>query len=353
MDMADGKRAGPDDDPTPVSGAASPGPQEVRQRILELSTSVWAFAALSFALEAGILDEHSTPRTAGQISQRTGIAEGLVNGVLDVLDALGLGSADERGFVASPGLDAVTSGRAKELLTAELRSTRLQTADLMERAACGTITLGGWNYSDPDLLEAQGERSAEPVAPWAERLFPNLEGLSERLSEATASFLDVGTGVGRLTIEMCRHFPNLRVVGIDPFETALTLARRNVAEAGLGRRVELRPERVEDLTDDRCYDLAWVPVMFLPADVAARGLHLVRTALRPSGWAVLGSLAAAGAEIQPAILRLVSHLYGSGGNLSPEQATAMLVAAGYEAVRVLPAIPGVAPRTIIGRRPLE
>ncbi len=91
---------------------------------------------------------------------------------------------------------------------------------------------------------------------------------------------------------------------------------------------------------------------FLPADVAARGLHRVRTALRPGGWAVLGSLAAEGAEIQPALLRLVSLLYGSG-RLLPEHAAAMLAAAGYEDVLVLPAMPGVAPRTIVGRRPVE
>ena len=94
---------------------------EVRQRILELSMSAWAFAALSFALEAGVLDELSTPSTSRQISQRTGIPEDLVNGVLDVLVALGFGAADEHGFVASPGLVAVTSRRAKELLAAELQ----------------------------------------------------------------------------------------------------------------------------------------------------------------------------------------------------------------------------------------
>lgn len=300
----------------------------------------------------GVLDELSTPSAAGQISQRTGIPEGLVNGVLDVLVALGFGSSDEHGFVASPGLVAVASGRAKEMLTADLRSTHLQTADLIERAARGTIALDGWGYSDPDLLEAQGVRSAEPVMPWVERLFPSLEGLSERLREPTARFLDVGAGVGRLTIEMCRHFPNLRVVGIDPFDTALKLAQRNVAEEGFAGRIELRPERVEDLTDDCCYDLAWVPVMFLSAEVAARGLRRVRTALRPGGWAVLGSLAADGGELQPAVLRLVSLLYGSG-HLSPERAAAMLAAAGFESVRVLPAIPGVAPRTTVGRRPVE
>lgn len=330
----------------------APGREEVRQRILELSISVWAFAAVSFALEAGVLDELSTPSTAGQISQRTGIPADLVSSILEVLVALGFGSADEHGFVASPGLAAVTRGPTKELLAADLRSTRLQTAELVGRAARGTIALDGWNYSDPDLLEAQGVRSAEMVVPWVERLFPNLEGLSERLRKPTARFLDVGSGVGRLTIEMCRRFQNLQVVGIDPFETSLTLARRNVAEAGLADRIELRPQRVQDLSDDRCYDLAWVPVMFLPADVAARGLHRVRTALRPGGWAVLGSLAVEGSEIQPAILRLVSLLYGSG-RLSPEHATTMLTAAGFENVLALPAMPGVPQRTIVGRRPVD
>jgi SAM-dependent methyltransferase len=326
--------------------------QEVRQRILKLSTSVWAFAALSFALEAGILDELSTPTTAGQISHRTGIPEELVNGVLDVLVALGLGTADEHDFVASPDLVTVTSGRAKELLAADLRSTRLQTAELVERATRGTIALDGWSYSDPDLLEAQGLHSAQMVIPWVERLFPNLEGLSERLREPTATFLDVGTGVGRLSIEMCRRFPNLRVVGIDPFDTALMLARRNVAEAGLDDRIQLRTERVEGLTDDRCYDLAWVPVLFMAADVAAQGLRRIRTALRPGGWAVLGSLAVDGTEIQPAVLRLVSLLYGSG-RLLPEHAAAMLTAAGFGNVLALPAMPGVAGRTIVGRRPVD
>jgi SAM-dependent methyltransferase len=222
----------------------------------------------------------------------------------------------------------------------------------VESAARGTIALNGWNYSDPEVLEAQGLHSAQMVVPWVERLFPKLEGLSERLSEPTARFLDVGSGVGRLTIEMCRRFSKLRVVGIEPLETALTLARRNVAEARLGDRIELRPERVQELTDERCYDLAWVPVLFMPADVAARGLHRVRTALRTGGWAVLGSMAVEGGEIQPAVLRLVSLRYGSG-RLSPEHAAAMLTAAGFENVLALPAMPGVAQRTIVGRRPVD
>jgi predicted O-methyltransferase YrrM len=193
-------------------------------------------------------------------------------------------------------------------------------------------------------------RSIELVPIWTERLFPALDGLCGALDASTASFLDVGTGVGRLAIAMCEQYPALRVVGLDPFDTALALARRNVADAGLADRIELRPEPVQDLADENCYDLAWVPVQFLTPDVAARGLHRVRAALRPGGWVVLASVAAGGEGLQPAIQRLVGVLFG-GGRLFADHAAEMLRAAAYERIHVLPVAPGVPIRTIVGRRP--
>lgn len=117
----------------------------------------------------------------------------------------------------------------KEIVCADLRATHLLAAELSERFRAGGAAAHGWRYSDPVLLDAWGTHSTEPVAIWAERLFPALEGLPEALQAPTAQFLDVGTGVGHLAIAMCRQFPNLRVVGIDPFETALELARPSPA----------------------------------------------------------------------------------------------------------------------------
>ncbi|MFZ0117953.1 MAG: class I SAM-dependent methyltransferase [Pseudonocardiaceae bacterium] len=338
----------------PAGGASEveivlPGAQE-RQRIFELGTSVWAFSALAGALEGGILDELATPQTPAQISERTGASAALIGAVLDVLVALDLVQVAGGAFVCTSGMSGYTSGRKKEIVCADLRATHLMAAELTARLRAGDASAHGWRYSDPALLQAWGVRSVEPVAVWAERLFPALEGLPEALKASTARFLDVGTGVGHLAIAMCHQFPTLRVVGLDPFETALELARRNVAEAGLGGRIELRPQPVQDLTDENRYDLAWVPVMFLPADVAARGLRRVRAALRPGGWVVLGSLAAEGDGLQPAVLRLVSLLFGSG-RLFPHHAAEMLGAAECESIRVLPAAPGVPIRMLVARRP--
>jgi ubiquinone/menaquinone biosynthesis C-methylase UbiE len=62
----------------------------------------------------------------------------------------------------------------------------------------------------------------------------------------TGSVLDVGTGPGRLVVEIARRRPNLRITGLDLSQTMLALAKRNFARAGL-RGVELRLGDVADL----------------------------------------------------------------------------------------------------------
>jgi predicted O-methyltransferase YrrM len=48
---------------------------------------------------------------------------------------------------------------------------------------------------------------------------------------------------------MCRAFPQIRVVGVDPFDAALAIARENIAREGLAERIELRRSSVEELRD--------------------------------------------------------------------------------------------------------
>lgn len=91
-----------------------------------------------------------------------------------------------------------------------------------------------------------------------------MEGVVERLRAPTASFLDVGSGVGALAIELCRIWPHLRVVGLVPQAVPLAEGQRNVAAAGPGDRIELRAQRVEQMTEHEAFDLAQHRVWALP-----------------------------------------------------------------------------------------
>jgi hypothetical protein len=64
--------------------------------------------------------------------------------------------------------------------------------------------------------------------------------VAELLSAATNPSRLISVGVAALSIAMCRAWPTLPVVGLDPFEPALALARQNVAEAGFQDRIALR-----------------------------------------------------------------------------------------------------------------
>jgi hypothetical protein len=79
----------------------------------------------------------------------------------------------------------------------------------------------------------------------AEHGVPGLSGLAERLSAPSASFLGVGVGVGVIVIEMCRTYPTLRVVGLEPAAAPRREALANIEAAGYSDRIEGHDQRVE------------------------------------------------------------------------------------------------------------
>jgi SAM-dependent methyltransferase len=175
--------------------------------------------------------------------------------------------------------------------------------------------------------------SAGAVAFLERWVFPHAAGIPERL-EGGASFLDVGAGVGGVAIDMCRRFPRLRAVGLEPLEAPLALARANVAAAGLEERLELRQQLVQELDDVDAYDIAWLPLNFLPTAVLAEALERVGRALRPGGLLLLATLGGGGDDLRSAAARLRSVLWG-GDALEPERVVALLEAAGYKDIAVL------------------
>src|SRR4029453_18820673 len=241
--------------------AVDPG-QEARRVIDELSSSVWAFAALTAALEAGLLELLAEPQQLGATRARSGLDPSLAEGILDVLVALGLAHRDGQVVVAGPGLAPLLGSEAKEVLLAQLRSVDLQSRRLIDGARRGGLT-PGWQHTDPELLEAQG-RSGKGAIPAMVQAIRQVPELAARLGQPSASFLDVGGGGGGIAIALCRAFPALRAVGLGPAPAPLSEARANVAAAGLADRIELRQQGVEALQDSEAFDLAYVAQVFIP-----------------------------------------------------------------------------------------
>jgi len=308
----------------------------VREVVAELGEGAWGLAALTAAVETGLVDALAGTGDVALLSERTGLPPVLVERLLDVLVALGLVRREGRGYRAEPGL----AGPGLEPARAELRTTALQAAALVDRARTGSLGRG-WDHTDPLLLQAQGTASAAAAELLAAVVLPQLP--------PEPAFLDVGAGVGALSVALCARHPELRAVALEPQDAPLALARVNVARAGLEDRVVLRRERVEDLTDEAAFDLAWLPLNFLEPDVPPRALAALRRALRPGGRLVLAVLAADRPGLGSALTRLQATLWGSDG-YRPEQIEAMLADAGFAEVRRHPPTPaGV--MALFARRP--
>jgi ubiquinone/menaquinone biosynthesis C-methylase UbiE len=70
--------------------------------------------------------------------------------------------------------------------------------------------------------------------------------LMEMLSQ-NASVLDVGTGPGRLLVELALRRRDLRLIGVDPSEDMVRRGRRHARTAGLEDRIEFQTVPAESL----------------------------------------------------------------------------------------------------------
>ena len=207
---------------------------------------------------------------------------------------------------------------------------------------------GGWVYTDSVVLQSQGQSSGA-VPPLIASVAHTLDGLTDALAREGARILDIGSGVAALSISCCRVWPQASVVGVDPWEPAMKLAAKNVAEAGLEDRITLRAVAVEDITDTDSFDLAWMPAPFLPRSVLGSSVPVVARSLRPGGWLFLGRYAAPKDALLEALADLRT-VRGGGTPLSDDEAVALLERGGLTNVRSVPS-DWIAPiRFVAGQR---
>ena len=205
--------------------------------------------------------------TSSQLASATGTHERYARewleqqAVCGYLDVVADGAAQERRFALAPGVgdalahpDALTTMAplARMLAAAGAQWTRIADG---ARSGEGL----GWREYGVDMRESQADINAPPLRmlladAW---LSSGLPALYRRLDAGEPlRIADVGCGAGWASIGLATRFPNVTVDAYDVDPASIELARRNIDEAGLTRRVRVVGQ---DLTEDAPsaeYDLA-------------------------------------------------------------------------------------------------
>lgn len=123
------------------------------------------------------------------------------------------------------------------------------------------------------------------------------------------SLLDIGCGTATLLIIAKSQHPSSRIVGIDPDEKILRIARRKMSN-GYGLDIELIKAGAEQLPfEDASFDVVVSSLVFhhLPTDIKKQALREIYRVLKPNGRLLLADFGPA-KTILPKILFALARI---------------------------------------------
>lgn len=208
---------------------------------------------------------------------------------------------------------------------------------LSQGAAAAAGSTRVWSDLSDDAMRAQGEASAAMAEVIVSRIAPAYEFLSPA---GEVRVLDVGTGVGAIATALAQSMPGAVITGIDIAERPLAIAEVRIRElGGFEGRVHLRRQDVQALEEIDAYDIAWMPVPFLPDVTIDQALSRVTAALRPGGLLVLGTVRGAQDDSLRAAHAWLAARSG-GSTLTTEDVIERVNQKGFSGLQLFESVPG-------------
>jgi SAM-dependent methyltransferase len=190
------------------------------------------------------------PVTSQELASRAGIAERYAQEWLEQQTTARIIAAD---IERDPVTFRLPAGHAEVLLDVDSLSylgasvSQLYSiTNAFEQVVEAFRTGGGVPYEayGTDNIEGQGAGN-RPVflTTLPNDWLPNILPLHERLrADPPARVVDVGCGTGWSSIAIAKAYPDVTVVGFDPDEISIELARKNAAAEGVADRVRFHRE---------------------------------------------------------------------------------------------------------------
>ena len=120
----------------------------------------------------------------------------------------------------------------------------------------------------------------------AKKILPGLAGLSERLA-AGGAILEIGCGTGNFLLQAAKAFPGARLAGVDIDDESLAAAREKVEQAGLGKRIAVHKEKVDDAAG-AFEAVVMIEVLHeIAPQIRPAVMGAAARTLKPGGWMVI------------------------------------------------------------------
>lgn len=220
----------------------------------------------------------------------------LDTGTLDKLNAVKKSIA--------PGFLENLSSDELQFIHSTIRANLLRALELTQPGGESS----GWAYDNPEILNSQGRASrvvAECISEFAKRT-PDLH----QLLYEDSHFLDVGSGVGWISLTMAEKWPSLICTGIDIHDPALKLAETNRISSSSGDRVRFCNLNVTEIIDEEAYSIVFIPIVFMPEPVVRKALPKIFQATVPGGWVFVASFSVPSDPLEKALTDLKTTLFG-------------------------------------------
>jgi 2-polyprenyl-3-methyl-5-hydroxy-6-metoxy-1,4-benzoquinol methylase len=238
------------------------------------------------------------PATPDELASRAGISERYAREWLEQQASAAFLEVDdpgkpagERRYSISPGHATALADRNSPFYIAYL-SRFVPGMGAQAPAVVEAFRTGGgvpWSAFGPDVIEAQGDYNRGwLLGALGTQYLPAIPDVHARLQgNPPARVLDVACGAGWASIGIALSYPNVTVVGIDPDESSIALARKNAAEYGVGDRVRFELKDARDVAADSPFDLAILVESLHDMAQPVGVLAAIRRTLAPTGALVV------------------------------------------------------------------